>query len=178
MKKTEVENPVAGKKKLSKSIIWWSQRHHQRRRRTLSSMMKTLQWWYNNGLWWSAWRTTSESSSARCCLRHWWRGGIHVCRRVNSSRWCNKCNIVCCFLSLMSFSSILPSSLTQRVESQSEHPHPRHTPTCHILKLVNTNTTCRTSLSAAPSTLLKRPLFSQVQHLAAMLPSTTTRTHF
>ena len=53
----------------------------------------------------------------------------------------------------MSFSSILPSSLTE--SRRSEHPHPRHTPTCRIL--LSANTPCHTSLGAFNTP--QKPLF-------------------
>jgi rhodanese-related sulfurtransferase len=72
----------------------------------------------------------------------------------------------------MSFSSILPSSLTQRVDDLNTlildiRPHAAYSSARipHAIPL------------SVPSTLLKRPLFS-LQRLAAMLPSTNARTRF
>jgi len=72
----------------------------------------------------------------------------------------------------MSFSSILPSSLTQWVDDLDTlildiRPHAAYSSARipHAISL------------SVPSTLLKRPLFS-LQRLAAMLPSTSARTRF
>jgi tyrosine-protein phosphatase 2/3 len=72
----------------------------------------------------------------------------------------------------MSFSSILPSSLTQWVDDLNTlildiRPHAAYSSARipHAISL------------SVPSTLLKRPLFS-LQRLAAMLPSTSARTRF
>ena len=72
----------------------------------------------------------------------------------------------------MSFSSILPSSLTQRVDDLNTLildicPHAAYSSARipHAIPF------------SVPSTLLKRPLFS-LQRLAAMLPSTNARTRF